>query len=493
MILKNTSPYSDFFKPSKIAIEPFVDLASVKPAVVQITEAQPNVPFDASKLFTSTPAERLTYSITSVTPDTFRSQFLFDAAKGQFQFRARSALNSDYVIKLIATNQYNKSSQAATIQVKEEFLAPPIRNDATPFPTTVSLNELQPTASFALSRFFTDLQGLTLSFQISHPKAATSKAIAYDPQTRTLTLNTENSTQSYEVRITPFNGKTGPTHVLRVVEEFVLPPVLVNAMPASHTLGRHTQTQVTLNLTDYFRDAPQNASLAVTKGIQTLAFAVSAEPSSMQSALQLSGSTLTLRTLSRQQAYTVTVTARNPSGKAVQARFNVQDTQPVDCVMNDWGGWSGCSANCGGGTMSRSRTVRVQPQFGGASCPATTETQSCNTHSCRVDCGFWAEHGACTAGCGHGQRYINYRIYQHPQGGGAACPQSGWYSCFERSCPPPPAPPMPGGSYAWSCNNCSFGNGVLFCSCRRMDGGWQWTSGSGCWSYANINGNLQCG
>jgi len=472
--------------------ENFVGVTDARPRRIQLTEEQPSATFDVKQLFTSVPSERLTYSIVSVAPDSFRSQFVFNAAQGTIQFRARSALNSDYEIRLIATNQYNKSSPHAVIQVREQFLAPPVRNDSQPIVSSISLNELQKTATIQLPRHFIDPQGLTLSFQVSHPKGSASRSVVYDPQQRTLTLSSENTTQSYDIRITPFNGKQGPTHTLRVVEEFVLPPQLYNAMPSSHTLGRHTQTQVTINLANHFRDAPQNAALAVTRGVQTLAFSVTANPSDMQPALQLSGSQLTIRSLSRQQQYTVTVRANNPSQKSVEAQFTVQDTSPVDCQVGDWSGWSGCSANCGGGTQSRSRPIRVQPQFGGAACPETSQSQSCNTHSCRVDCGYWTENGVCNAGCGHGQRYIRYHIYQHPQNGGAACPQSGYYSCFERSCPVPPAPPMPGGSYAWSCNSCSFGNGVLFCSCRRMDGGWNWTSGSGCWSYANIDGNLRC-
>jgi Thrombospondin type 1 domain len=54
---------------------------------------------------------------------------------------------------------------------------------------------------------------------------------------------------------------------------------------------------------------------------------------------------------------------------------------PTDCVMNDWGSFSTCTANtgsCGPGTQSRSRTIRTQPANGGKACPNSTENKTCN-------------------------------------------------------------------------------------------------------------------
>ena len=64
----------------------------------------------------------------------------------------------------------------------------------------------------------------------------------------------------------------------------------------------------------------------------------------------------------------------------------------VNCEMNDWGAWSDCSKTCGGGTTTRSRTVKVQARNGGNSCPTTSESASCNTQPCPVNCvGTWSE------------------------------------------------------------------------------------------------------
>ena len=58
---------------------------------------------------------------------------------------------------------------------------------------------------------------------------------------------------------------------------------------------------------------------------------------------------------------------------------------PVDCQVSNWSAWSACSASCGGGTQTRTRSVLVQPENGGANCPVLTESRQCNTQPCTVD------------------------------------------------------------------------------------------------------------
>ncbi|KAL5248251.1 hypothetical protein ACHWQZ_G017435 [Mnemiopsis leidyi] len=57
---------------------------------------------------------------------------------------------------------------------------------------------------------------------------------------------------------------------------------------------------------------------------------------------------------------------------------------PVDGGWNDYGDWTECSAVCGGGTQTRTRTcTNPAPQFGGQSCSGEeTERRSCNSYSC---------------------------------------------------------------------------------------------------------------
>jgi hypothetical protein len=54
----------------------------------------------------------------------------------------------------------------------------------------------------------------------------------------------------------------------------------------------------------------------------------------------------------------------------------------VNCEVSGWGGWGACSATCGGGTQSRSRTVTVQPRNNGTVCPSLTDSQVCNSQAC---------------------------------------------------------------------------------------------------------------
>ncbi len=58
---------------------------------------------------------------------------------------------------------------------------------------------------------------------------------------------------------------------------------------------------------------------------------------------------------------------------------------PVHCQTTEWSTWSPCSATCGGGTQTRTRTITVQPANGGVACPSLTESRQCNTQTCFAD------------------------------------------------------------------------------------------------------------
>ena len=59
-------------------------------------------------------------------------------------------------------------------------------------------------------------------------------------------------------------------------------------------------------------------------------------------------------------------------------------TRSVDGGWSDFGDWSECSAECGGGTQTRNRTcTNPAPANGGADCVGeATESQNCNTQPC---------------------------------------------------------------------------------------------------------------
>lgn len=105
-------------------------------------------------------------------------------------------------------------------------------------------------------------------------------------------------------------------------------------------------------------------------------------------------------------------------------------TKDENCAVNCqgyWGNWGGCNKSCGGGTKSRSWVKTVNPRNGGAACPGT-QTTSCNTHPCPVNCaGSWGAWKYQSSQCKNGNwRYTKYRrdfnVSRHPAHGGARCP-----------------------------------------------------------------------
>jgi len=58
-------------------------------------------------------------------------------------------------------------------------------------------------------------------------------------------------------------------------------------------------------------------------------------------------------------------------------------TERVDCVWSPFDEWTTCSAPCGTGTRSRTRSISIPAQGGGAECTGPmTETEECNQQIC---------------------------------------------------------------------------------------------------------------
>ena len=70
------------------------------------------------------------------------------------------------------------------------------------------------------------------------------------------------------------------------------------------------------------------------------------------------------------------------SGSPVQVATAV--LAPVDCVVSPWSAYGACSASCGGGTQTQTRTIVTPASNGGAACPALSQSQSCNVQACNI-------------------------------------------------------------------------------------------------------------
>jgi hypothetical protein len=95
----------------------------------------------------------------------------------------------------------------------------------------------------------------------------------------------------------------------------------------------------------------------------------------------------------------------------------------VACQVSDWGAFQPCTKQCGGGTETRTRTILTPALGGGAPCPALVETRACNPMPCPADCVLsdWGLWSACNKECGGGTRWRSRNVITPPTAGGAAC------------------------------------------------------------------------
>ena len=62
----------------------------------------------------------------------------------------------------------------------------------------------------------------------------------------------------------------------------------------------------------------------------------------------------------------------------------ISSVEAVDCVWGEYGKWTTCSANCGGGSRTRTRPEATTAENGGAPCSGSSiDTEVCNTEACQ--------------------------------------------------------------------------------------------------------------
>merc|ERR1712038_843245 len=116
------------------------------------------------------------------------------------------------------------------------------------------------------------------------------------------------------------------------------------------------------------------------------------------------------------------------------------EASPVDCVWDELGEWSECTEECGGGQKSRSRDVLTPASNGGNDCDGgATETNTCNTEPCPVDCqwGPYGEWSNCTKDCGGGEKTRTRNEATPASNGGQECEGNSTETetCNQEECP----------------------------------------------------------
>jgi len=108
---------------------------------------------------------------------------------------------------------------------------------------------------------------------------------------------------------------------------------------------------------------------------------------------------------------------------------------PVHCVVSKWGKYSKCTKTCGGGRMTRTRTVSVASAAKGRVCPSLKSSEVCGMRKCPVDCvhiKVWTKYSACTKTCGGGVQSKQRSVITQASAGGKACQKKAIFS--ERLC-----------------------------------------------------------
>lgn len=103
-----------------------------------------------------------------------------------------------------------------------------------------------------------------------------------------------------------------------------------------------------------------------------------------------------------------------------------EECSPSSCLVTEWGEWDDCSATCGMGMKKRHRMVKMSPADGSMCKAETSQAEKCMMPECPIDCELseWSQWSECNKSCGKGHMIRTRTIQMEPQFGGVPCPET---------------------------------------------------------------------